>query len=330
MGTFTLIAPTAMFFFGYSVGDPEKGLEFVFEGVRHNSLVDHVVPHFDTECVNPRLQLCTDEPNVRAEYSGLYEEQLRNIIEGYEVVPGEEEPIAWTSTIEERKKIKRVPKNRTGLQPPVQRVKGLFPPLSESGSYSNWKGVQTILQGGTNIQHPHCDNAIVNSYNNLDVFPFVCVHAFGVSEFKMWLLPNPLQRHYGFEHTFEPKNMLLMRGDFVHAGGPGRFPRAHMEFFPRETAGWTRKRSFWNIRGNKVHPTFLWQKPTYPFGFPSVTEPDAEGDVTITYPPNLTRLLRTPMSKKQCLDENVLFVAESKKTRHVRREICAKVQSQSW
>ncbi len=47
----------------------------------------------------------TDEPNVRAEYSGLYEEQLRNIIEGYEVVPGEEEPVAWTSTIEERKKL---------------------------------------------------------------------------------------------------------------------------------------------------------------------------------------------------------------------------------
>ena len=67
MGIFTLIAPTATFF----EGDPEKGLEYVFEGVRHNSLVDHVVPHFDTECVNPRLQLRTDEPNVRAEYSHM-------------------------------------------------------------------------------------------------------------------------------------------------------------------------------------------------------------------------------------------------------------------
>ncbi len=103
-------------------------MEYVFEGVTHNSLVDHVVPHYDQESVNPRLQLRTDEPNVRAEYSNLYEEQLRNIIEGYEVVPGEDEPIAWTSTIEERKNIKRVHKNRTGHQPPAQRAKGLFPP----------------------------------------------------------------------------------------------------------------------------------------------------------------------------------------------------------
>jgi hypothetical protein len=162
----------------FSVDDKQEGgLEYVFEGVKHNSLVDHVVPHFDMESVNPRLQLSTDDSNVRDEYSSLYEEQLRNIIEGYEVMPGEEGPIAWTSTIEERKKSKRAPTNRTGLQLPVQRAKGLFPPSSESASCNNWKG-----------------------------------------------------------------------------------------------------------------------------------------DVSITYPPNLTRLLRTPMSKTQCLAENVLFVTESKKT----------------
>ena len=319
-----------MFF--HALDAPEDGLEYVFEGCIHNSIVDHVVPHFDEESVNPRVQLRTEEPNVRGEYSNLYEEQLRNIIEGYDVYPGEDEPCAWNSTIAERHKAKqrqrgnRIPPH----QIPIKRVKGLFPSSCDSGKYSNWKATQTILKGGTNIQHPHCDNAVVNSYVNLDVFPFVCVHAFGVSAYKLWLLPNPLARSYGFEHTFGPKNMLLMRGDFVHAGGAGYNPRAHMEFPPRETAGWTRKRSFWNLRAQKIHPTFLWQKPTYPFGFPIVAEPNEDGDVVISYPPNMTKLLRIPMSKKQCLAEGVLYIPESKRTRHERRALCTKLQSQSW
>ena len=268
---------------------------------------------------------------MRGEYTSLYEEQLRNIIEGYDVFAGDDEPSAWNSTHAERTKAKQRQRgNKTPQQPPIRRAKGLYPASADSGKYSNWKATQTILKGGTNIQHPHCDNAIVNSYVNLDVFPFVCIHAFGVSEFKLWLLPNPLARSYGFEHTFGPKNMLLMRGDFVHAGGAGFHPRGHMDFFPRETAGWTRKRSFWNLRANKIHPTFLWQKPTYPFGFPIVTEPNECGDVVITYPPNMTKLLQIPMSKKQCLAEGVLYIPEAKRTRHDRRALCGRIQSQSW
>jgi hypothetical protein len=278
---------------------------------------------------NPRLQL---EPNARrAEYTALYEEQLRNIIEGYDVFHGDEQPISFNSTLATRTKARASNKNMSSSTPILKHhVEGLFPSGSDSAIYSNWKAKQTILIGGSNIQHPHCDNAIVNSYDKLDVFPFVCLHGFGVDEFSLWLLPNPLARHYGFEHTFKATNLLLMRGDFVHAGCPGKNPRGHMEFFPREGAGWNRKRSFWLQKTNKVHPTFLWQKPTYPFGFPSAAEPNQDGDVVVTYPPFLTKILRIPLTKQQCYAESILYVPESKRKRQIRREECAKVQSQSW
>jgi hypothetical protein len=122
----------------------------------------------------------------------------------------------------------------------------------------------------------------------------------------MWLLPNPLVRHYGFYHTFAAKNMLIMRGDFVHASGPGSTnTRAHLEFFPREAAGWTRKRTFWNLKNlPKIHPTFLWQKPTYPFAFPNAAEPSVDGDVCSYNVPakfdqNITNtLIRKTMQKR--------------------------------
>jgi len=294
--------------------------------------VDHVVPHYDMESPNPRMQL--ESATVRNEYSKKYEEQLRQIIEGYTIREGEEEPIAFNSTIAEREKAK--PKGRNnrnqGSNGPVakQTFPGLFPPGSDAADYGNWTAKQTILKGGANIQHPHCDNAVVNSYANLDVFPFVCIHTFGLREFTLWLHPNPMTRAYGFEHTFHQNNLLLMRGDFVHAGGAGMHARAHMEFFPRETAGWQRKKSFWNLKSNKVHATFLWQHPTFPFAFPYASEPDADGDINITYPPQLTRVLKLPFTKKQCKAEGILFIAESKRLRQKRREECAKIQSQQW
>jgi len=309
--------------------EQDEGLEVVFEGVNKNSAVDHVGPHFDHESANPRLQLEVTE--VRPKYTALYEEQLRNVIEGYDVLQGEEQPINFNSTLASRTKGRPNNKNMSTSSPPVaHHVAGLFPKGSEAGTYANWKAQQTILKGGTNIQHPHCDNAIVGSYEKLDVFPFVCLHGFGVEEFTLWLLPNPFTRAYGFEHRFKAKNMLLMRGDFVHAGGPGRNPRAHMEFFPRESAGWTRKRSFWTQKNVKVQPTFLWQKPTYPFGFPSAAEPDQDGDIVITYPPQLTKNLWKPFSEKQCKKERIPFIRESRRMKQIRRAECAKVQAETW
>ena len=231
--------------------------------------MDHIVPHFDQDSPTPRMQLGA---TAKAEYNGLFEDQLRNVIEGYDVYQGEEAPIHFTSTRQSQAKTRPQNKNMsTSLPSVVRHVEGLFPSTSSAGVFTNWKAKQTVVVGGTNIQHPHYDNGIVNSYAHLDVFPFVGIHGFGVDEFTLWLLPNPLARHYGFRHTFGAKNLLLMRGDFVHGGTPSKNPRGHIEFFPSEAAGWTRKKSFWNMKGNKIHPTFLWQKPTYPFGFPMAT-----------------------------------------------------------
>jgi hypothetical protein len=261
----------------------------------------------------------------------LYENQLRDIIEGYEVCEGEETPISFESTVSSRTKTRPQNKNMAASAPAVvKRVPGLFTPGSEQAKFSNWKAKQNVLKGGINHQHPHCDNAIMNTYANLDVFPFVCIHGFGMDEFNVWLLPNPLARHYGFMHTFDPKNMLIMRGDFVHAGGPGCNPRAHLEFFPREAAGWTRKRSFWNTKNQKIHPTFLWQKPTFPFAYPLASEPNEDGDIVLTYPPHTTSILQLPLSVKQCHKEGLPFVAESRQTKSARRAECAEIQIQSW
>jgi len=300
----------------------------VFEGVVKNSIVDHLVPHFDGDNVRPRYQLNTEKRN---EYNTLYEQQMRDIIEGYDVCEGEETPISFESTVSSRTKSRPQNKNMAASAPAVlHHVEGLFPPGTEQAKYCNWKARQQLLKGGVNHQHPHCDNAIVNTYANLDVFPFVCIHGFGMDEFSVWLLPNPLQRHYGFLHKFEAKNMLIMRGDFVHAGAPGTTPRAHLEFFPRESAGWNRKRSFWNLKSNKIHPTFLWQKPTYPFAYPNASEPNDDGDVVITYPPFMTRILPLPLSQKQCLKEGLLYVPETRHTKQARRAECSRIQNQAW
>ena len=314
----------------FTTDEADDGLEYVFEGVTKNAFVDHVVPHYDKETSWPRLQLDSER---RAEYYNLYESQCRDIIEGYDVYEGEEEPISFNSTLAQTKKIRPQNKNMSSSSPAVLRhVPGLFPSDSETSKFANWKASHTVLTGGTNHQHPHCDNAIVNSYANLDVFPFVCIHGFGVSEFGLWLHPSPLARQYGFYHTFAAKNMLIMRGDFVHAGGPGSTnTRGHLEFFPREGAGWNRKRSFWNMKNfHKIHPTFLWQLPTFPFAYPSAAEPTADGDITITYPANLTRTLQLPLSQKQCKKENMAYVPETRHAKLQRRAECAKIQAQDW
>ena len=110
----------------------------MFEGVVTNSISDHFTPHYDAESANARMQLRTEDPNTRAEYTNLYEEQLKNIIEGYDIYAGEEEPIPWTSTLAERIKVKQR-QRKQGQH--VKRVNGLFPPSSDASTYSNWKAV---------------------------------------------------------------------------------------------------------------------------------------------------------------------------------------------
>ncbi len=92
----------------------------------------------------------------------------------------------------------------------------------------NWHFTQNVVWGGIDHQHQHCDQGQAGSFHYEQIFPFVCIHGFGVHEFNMWLLPARMKREYGFPYRFPPKSMLFMRGDMVHAGGcsqPARSPR---------------------------------------------------------------------------------------------------------
>ncbi len=85
--------------------------------------------------------------------------------------------------------------------------------------------------------------------------------------------------------------MLFMRGDFLHAGAYSQFCRAHMEFWPKFAAGWTRSRNpYWAIPESFA----IWQAKkvvfllpdlrTFPFAFPEFSEEDDNGFQIVTYP----------------------------------------------
>jgi hypothetical protein len=108
-----------------TLDDEDDGLEYVFEGVIKNSAVDHVVPHYDVDSSNPRMQL--ESTTKRAEYTTLYEEQLRHIIEGYDVFHGDEQPISFNSTLATRTKARASNKNMPSSTPTMKHhVEGLF------------------------------------------------------------------------------------------------------------------------------------------------------------------------------------------------------------
>ena len=76
------------------VGDVTK-LDYVFEGIAVNSKVDHFVPLLSSATTeNPRVQL-QPGTTTRSEYTKTYNEQLRNIIEGYDIYEDNEEPIGF-------------------------------------------------------------------------------------------------------------------------------------------------------------------------------------------------------------------------------------------
>jgi hypothetical protein len=77
------------------------------------------------------------------------------------------------------------------------------------------------IVGGLEYQHAHADQG------------------FGIHPFQMWLYPRGKRgkNDYGFLHTMSETSLLLMHGDFVHAGGISWFPRCHMKFFPKVVAG---------------------------------------------------------------------------------------------
>ncbi len=214
----------------------------------------------------------------------------------------------------------------------TEHVDGMFPAGSDACKSVNWKYAQTILRGGVNYQHPHSDTARVNSYAGLNIFPFVCIHAFGQEGFSMRLGPGLPTRSL---HRFDAKNMLLMLGDFVHAGAVGTTPRAHMEFFPLEGAGWTRKKSPWTYTAasqqDKYQPTYLWQLPSCPFGYPSVTSPDPKnGNMLVSYPASTTSFLRLPFTAKMCLEDNIEYKEDTTVVLEARRKEARRIDGQEW
>jgi hypothetical protein len=161
----------------------------------------------------------------------------------------------------------------------------------EPANPDNWHMSQNIVWGGTGHQHPHCDQGKAGSFNTAQIFPFVCIHGFGLHEFVMWLLPAHKKREYGFPFRFPKYAMLFMRGDFLHAGAYSQLCRAHMEFWPKFAAGWTSSRNpYWATPDSFA----IWQAKkvvfllpdlrTFPFAFPEFSEEDDNGFQSVTYP----------------------------------------------
>ena len=89
--------------------------------------------------------------------------------------------------------------------------------------------------------------------------------------------------------------MLFLRGDCVHAGGYSQLSRAHLEFWPRTAAGWSRsKNPYWST----TESISAWQAKkvvflipdlrTYPFAYPDISEEDDNGNQSVTYPVRYT------------------------------------------
>jgi hypothetical protein len=174
----------------------------------------------------------------------------------------------------------------------------------------NWLSKMQNLVGGNTYQHPHSDQGRPMEYKEETTFPFVATHGFGIYPFELWLLPQASGQHkHGFLHRFKPHALILMRGDFVHAGGASIDPRCHMMFYPKPEAGlvFNHEYHYWldpNFRCSidaipkdeiddliHIDASFLWQHNSFPFAYPVVSYvPNSMGSMrtVLTYPPNIT------------------------------------------
>jgi len=174
----------------------------------------------------------------------------------------------------------------------------------------NWICKMTNIVGGELYQHAHADQAWPLELEGERTFPFVASHGFGMHSQQMWLLTKSARgkNEYGILHTLPPTALLLMRGDFVHAGGALWYPRCHMKFYPRVEAGLVKgyDDNYWLLprfkqdiseETNESDPenVFLWQHFNFPFGYPETERRYNERtqcmDEIVTYPPALTKRL---------------------------------------
>jgi hypothetical protein len=287
---------------------PEDCKETIFEGATFSDCSAFVDAHYDRVNDNARKQMKQTQPGAQAAkwkaFNARYGLQTSQIIEGYTVYEGYETVMDGNSAphaTRQRGSAKRKNQDNEGSAQPkvIKHVPGMF--AGAAGIAANWKMGMTSLVNGLGYQHPHSDAGRPESYKNMSIFPFVTIHGFGIDPFSMWLLPEPFSNasKYGFLHTFQPHQMLLMRGDFVHAGVPSTVPRGHMKFFPSQQAGWNQETSFWHRKGSD-NVTFLWQGPFPPFGYPCIGTPDINGKQVVTYPVAYTNMLRFTYTFEQC------------------------------
>ena len=166
-------------------------------------------------------------------------------------------------------------------------LQNIFPPkMTNKRNPSNWMFKMTNVVGGLEYQHPHADQGWGMEYDGEPTFPFVATHGFGRYSFEMWLLAKGTRgkNDYGFLHTMKATSLLLMRGDFIHAGGISWRPRCHMKFYPRMGAGlvkgqadqyWLRPQFQCDIdeekcKDSQEEKSFLWQHFLHPFAYPKV------------------------------------------------------------
>jgi len=171
-------------------------------------------------------------------------------------------------------------------------------------SPSNWITKMQNIVGGTEYQHAHCDLGRPHAYRDQDTFPFTAMHGFGINPFQLWMLPNmTTDIKYGFLHTFGPTSLVLMRGDFVHAGGICKEPRCQMEFFPLPAAGrvhghehhyWLEEDRLEEEVARDFETSFLWQGPHFPFAYPLASyKRNTMGRMrtVLSYPPDVTECI---------------------------------------
>jgi hypothetical protein len=188
-------------------------------------------------------------------------------------------------------------------------LENIFPP-SEKNKKANpkhWMCKMTNVVGGLEYQHPHADQGWGLDYEGEATFPFVATHAFGANPFQMWLLPKGHRgkNDYGFLHTMKPTALLLMRGDFIHAGGVLWYPRCHMKFYPRVEAGLVKGQTnnYWQLSGfqcdideprarSQEEKSYVWQHYVFPFAYPKVVmklnEETKVPEQIVTYDPAIT------------------------------------------
>jgi hypothetical protein len=89
-------------------------------------------------------------------YTRKYEEQLKNIIGGYDLCEGDNPvPFEAVPELAPRSGKKSGPARPRGSGVQIRQVEGMFPAGSEACKSINWKYAQTILRGGVDYQHPH-------------------------------------------------------------------------------------------------------------------------------------------------------------------------------